>query len=231
VRRGDFGDTDYSVEADVYCEYRPEVAGDGFERGGLFCRDSGTGALGLTTYGGGDCYALVYDSDTGAVRAGKYVQGTFTALLPAGAASITATGWHRFRLDAYGPTIRCWLDGQRIGRVTDNTFARGYFGVGNHEFFSTNANAHGTRVDSFRAFVDPNGWAMRGDIDDDHDVDLVDFGRFQACYSGAGKVQADPTCAWARMDADNDVDGDDLDLFRACFSGPGVAPPTACVMR
>ena len=41
VSLGDFGDADYSVEAWLYCEYRPEVAHDGFDRVGIFARDDG----------------------------------------------------------------------------------------------------------------------------------------------------------------------------------------------
>jgi hypothetical protein len=231
VRRGDFGDADYSVEADVYCEYRPQDAADGFERGGLLARDSGTGAMGLSTYGGGNCYALVYDSDTGAVRGGKYVNGTFTDLLTPGLVTVTSSGWHRFRLDGYGPAIRYWLDGARLGRVTDQAFVRGYFGLGYHEFFAANANAHGTRADNFRAFVDPASWSIRGDFDDDHDVDLEDFGVFQACFSGDGHAQTKTACAGARLDNDNDVDAADLDLFQECFSGPGIPPPATCEIR
>ncbi|MBI4581730.1 MAG: phosphodiester glycosidase family protein, partial [Planctomycetes bacterium] len=32
TRRGDFGDADYTVRADIYCEYRPADAADGYER-------------------------------------------------------------------------------------------------------------------------------------------------------------------------------------------------------
>lgn len=231
ARRGDFGDTDYSVEAEVYCEYRPADAANGFERAGLFVRDSGTGAMGLSTYGGGNCYALVYDSHTGTVRAGKYVNGAFTDLLVPGAATVLSSGWHRFRIDGYGPVLRFRLDGVNLGRAMDTMFARGYFGLGYHNLFTTPANAHGTRADSFQAFVDPAAWAIRGDLNDDGDVDQEDFGAFQACFSGNGGPQLSATCLFARLDGDNDVDAADFALFRECFGGPGVSPPTTCRLQ
>lgn len=67
-----------------------------------------------------------------------------------------------------------------------------------------------------------------GDYDLDGDVDLDDYARFQACYSGSGVTQTDPDCAWADMDGDNDVDPADFDLFRGCLSGPGVPSDPHC---
>ncbi|MEP0841516.1 MAG: phosphodiester glycosidase family protein [Phycisphaerae bacterium] len=228
VRRGDFSDADYTVAADVYCDYRPDAAGDGSELSGLFARDSGTGALALATYGGGNCYAMLYDSATGAIRAGRFVNGAFTHLLPAGSVTISASGWHRFRIDCYGGEIRFKLDGAQLVRAADATFARGFFGVGYQELFNNNANARGARVDHFTAFVDPFKGGVRGDFDDDGDVDLEDFGRLQACLLGTGVEQTAPECAVARLDGDPDVDSADLNLFLSCFRGPNVPAPAAC---
>lgn len=69
---------------------------------------------------------------------------------------------------------------------------------------------------------------MPGDFDDDLDVDLDDFGRFQACLGGAGVIQTNPECAPALLDADLDVDGDDTAVFRGCLSGPGVTGTPSC---
>jgi hypothetical protein len=228
VRRGDFGDSDYSVEADFYCAYRPEVAGDGFERVALFARDSGTGALGLATYGAGNCYAMIHDSDTGAVRPGKYVNGVFTGFLPADALVSASTGWRRFRIDCYGSRIRFRLDGALVASVADTSFARGYFGIGHHEFFASDVNVQGTRTDNFRAFVDPWRGGIAGDMDVDGDVDLSDFGAFQICYTGNGNVQTDPLCAGAKLDGDGDVDDSDFAVFQSCLSGANVPAPQTC---
>lgn len=228
VRHGHFNDTDYSVEADIFCEYRPGDAPDGFERAALFARDSGTGALGLSTHGGGNCYAMLYDSHTGAVRAGKYVAGQFTDFIIPGTVSVTASGWRRFRIDCYGSRIEYRLDGDPIAQVMDDSFARGFFGVGCHEFFDSAANVHGTRADNFLAFIDSSFFPVRGDFDGDGDVDMDDFGHFQACITGSSVPQLDLNCANTRLDGDSDVDDADLLLFRACFTGPNGTPPDGC---
>lgn len=68
-------------------------------------------------------------------------------------------------------------------------------------------------------------WAVRlpacgaaGDFDGDSDVDLVDFARFQICYSGAGEpVAAD--CACGDFDGDGDADLVDFAQFQLTFTG------------
>ena len=59
-----------------------------------------------------------------------------------------------------------------------------------------------------------------GDFDGDGDVDMSDFGRFQACYTGQGIPQNHPNCTSALLDEDADVD----DLITDEFDG---APPEA----
>ena len=149
-RRGDFGDTDYSVQADVYCEYRPDVSADGFERYGLFARDSGTGAFALSNYGGGNCYALVYDSNSGRIQAGEFVNGTLTDFL-ATPLHEPSTAWRTLRIECRGAAIRYLVDGRSIAAVSDAGFPRGYFGIGYQESFTTHSNMHGTRADNFTA--------------------------------------------------------------------------------
>jgi hypothetical protein len=68
----------------------------------------------------------------------------------------------------------------------------------------------------------------RADFDRDGDVDMEDFGRFQACYSGAGVPQQDPDCQPARLDEDDDVDADDWTRFMQCLQGAGVIVDTLC---
>ncbi|HOW72498.1 MAG TPA: phosphodiester glycosidase family protein [Phycisphaerae bacterium] len=149
-RRGDFGDTDYSVQADIYCEYRPDVTDDGFERYGLFARDSGTGAFTLSHYGGGNGYALLYDSNNGRIRAGKLVNGTPIDFL-ATPVYEPSTAWRTFRIECRGGAIRYLVDGQLIASAADTDFAHGCFGIGYQESFATNSNMHGTRADNFTA--------------------------------------------------------------------------------
>ncbi|MGQ9652083.1 MAG: phosphodiester glycosidase family protein [Phycisphaerae bacterium] len=227
VRRGDFGDTDYTVEADVYCDYRPEVSDDGYELSGIIARDSGTGAMGLSSFGKGNCYALLYASDTGSIRAGKYVNGLWSDF----AADVPGTplsGWHRFRIDAYGNRVRYRLDGVAICTVRDGSHPRGYYGVGYHEMFNNDANMRGARVDNFVAHVVPDG-ILVVDYDDDTDVDQVDFAHLQLCLSGSQVAQTLPDCQDARLDNDSDVDGDDMTIFINCLSGSGIPADPGCM--
>jgi len=69
---------------------------------------------------------------------------------------------------------------------------------------------------------------LPGDFDGDLDVDQEDFGRFQACYTGAGEPQSDPQCLGALLDADDDVDLDDFGIFQACMSGAGILAQPGC---
>lgn len=67
-----------------------------------------------------------------------------------------------------------------------------------------------------------------GDHDNDGDVDLNDYGRFQTCYSGGG-AQAGPGCGDSDFDGDNDVDAGDFAAFMACVSGEFVPSDPLCV--
>lgn len=72
--------------------------------------------------------------------------------------------------------------------------------------------------------------ALPCDFDRDGDVDQGDFGRFQACLTGPGGVQAAPECTGALLDAiDYDVDSADLAMFLGCFSGPDVYANPTCL--
>ncbi|GMU22597.1 MAG: hypothetical protein AMXMBFR13_26820 [Phycisphaerae bacterium] len=69
---------------------------------------------------------------------------------------------------------------------------------------------------------------VTGDMDHDTDVDLEDFGLFQACLSGWAVPQTDPNCREAHMDADADVDMDDFALFQRCMTGANVRADPDC---
>jgi len=149
IHVGDLADTDYAVEAQVYCEYRADVSGNGYERYGIYARDNGNNAFSLTSYGGGNCYCLTYDSNNGRVRAGKIVAGVLSDFLPT-PLYYTSSAWRKMRIEAVGPNIRYYLNDALLASVLDTTFTRGYSGIGFHELFSTNSNMHGTRADNFR---------------------------------------------------------------------------------
>jgi hypothetical protein len=67
------------------------------------------------------------------------------------------------------------------------------------------------------------------DFDCDGDVDLSDFGYFQACYTGPGVPQLDPICQRAKLDdLDDDVDLDDFGIMQSCMTGAGIPPDPDC---
>jgi len=68
-----------------------------------------------------------------------------------------------------------------------------------------------------------------GDHDRDGDVDMEDFGWFQACLTGPNVPQNNPACLGARLDADTDVDQIDKNKFRQCLSGPGIPGNPNCL--
>jgi len=65
------------------------------------------------------------------------------------------------------------------------------------------------------------------DFDGDGDVDVSDFGHFQACFNGSSRPPAATACGDADLDADGDVDVNDFAVFQACFNGPGRPPACA----
>ncbi|MGE3171804.1 MAG: hypothetical protein AB7O97_04210 [Planctomycetota bacterium] len=150
--------TDYGVQADLLCEHRPQLAADGFERIGVFARDRAAGAFDGTLSQQGACYALTWDSHDGRVRCLRAAGGALTDLLPAPRFR-TGTAWRRFRIDAQGPTLTFRLDGELLLQTVDATHPSGEFGIGFHEFFTTNANMRGARVDTFHADV-PGAFAV-----------------------------------------------------------------------
>lgn len=152
ARIGDRQDGDITIAADIYCDYRPEEASNGFERVGLFARDPGQGGFEWDRYGGGYGYVMIYDSNDGRLRAARVDNGQLTDFLQL-PITITESGWHRFRIDCRGSMIGFWLDGENIASVEDATYPNGYSGIGYREAFQNNDLMQGTRVDNvlFRA--------------------------------------------------------------------------------
>ncbi len=209
------GDADCTVEASIYCEYRPEVAGDGFERVGVFTRDDGNANFDSSELGGGNCYALTFDTDTGRVRAGVVVAGAFTDFLEAGPLYEPSTAWRTFRIECSGTAIRYLVDGAVIADVVDTTHASGRFGIGHHEYFANDDNIHGAHAENFDVLC------VDFDYDDDGDVDIDDFYIFVFCFKGPGTTYAPGhICAGEDGDGDLDVDLADVSLLQAYFTGP-----------
>ncbi len=63
-----------------------------------------------------------------------------------------------------------------------------------------------------------------GDFDRDGDLDLQDFARFQACYTGADNGPRPRECFYADFDGDRDVDADDYAQFESFLAGPNQPP-------
>ena len=61
------------------------------------------------------------------------------------------------------------------------------------------------------------------DFDGDSDVDQVDFGHLQVCYSGSGQNHG-AGCDDADLDSDGDVDHNDFGIFQAYLGGAGQPP-------
>ena len=160
TRVGNPTDTDYYVQCDIYCTYRPELASDGFERCGIFLRDNGNGGFEGTSGNGGYCYALCWDSDTGRFWCMKSVDGVITDLSPTPIYD-TTTGWRTFRIEAQGNQLTFKVDGATLLSVTDTTYTQGQCGIGYHEYFTTNSNMIGTRADNFIADTLPPGSNQR----------------------------------------------------------------------
>jgi hypothetical protein len=57
----------------------------------------------------------------------------------------------------------------------------------------------------------------RADLDEDADVDLVDFGQFQLCFTAGAPLADESPCIRADFDNDNDVDLVDFGQFQLCF--------------
>ncbi len=143
---------DYFVEADIYCEYRPELSANGFERVGIFFRDDGNGLFEGSSLSGikGNCYALTWDSSNGRIQCLRNVNGVAVDLLPE-ALFQTGTAWRNMRIEGLGSTLLFYIDDQLILETNDDTHAAGVSGIGYHEYFTTLSNVIGTRADNFRA--------------------------------------------------------------------------------
>lgn len=71
------------------------------------------------------------------------------------------------------------------------------------------------RIPEFEVYA-----AILGDLDEDGDVDLADYARFQACFGGADVARREPECFAGHFDADDDVDGADAAGFVNALTGP-----------
>ena len=211
---GASGDTNSTVRALVYCEYRPDVVADGFERVGVFTRDDGNANFDSTELGGGNCYALTFDTDTGRIRAGVVTAGVFTDFLEASPYYETATAWRELEIECFGTRILYSVNGAVIADIADTTHEFGRFGVGHHEYFSTDSNVRGAHIENFFAYC------IDFDYDDDGDVDLNDYAAFAYCMDGPdAPYLPGHFCTGDDGDGDLDVDIADFSVLQRIFTG------------
>lgn len=69
--------------------------------------------------------------------------------------------------------------------------------------------------------------AVFADRDKDGDVDQVDFGEFQKCYTGTSTGIA-TGCECFDQNTDEKIDAADLNAFTNCWSGPAIAADPNC---
>jgi len=145
-----FIENDYTVTAMIYCDYRPELSSDGFDRVGIFVRDDGNGMFeGISSSNiQGNNYALTWDSDTGLVQCLKTVNGVPENLMTE-SLELASSGWRKFSITANGDQLVFMLDDEVLLNTSDTTHPEGYVGIGYHEYFNTNSNLYGTVADRF----------------------------------------------------------------------------------
>jgi hypothetical protein len=214
VSIGSPADADYSVEAWVYCDYRPGLSGDGYDRVGIFARDDGNANFESASVGGGNCYALTFDSDDGRIQAAVVQGGIVTDFLASSPLLAQSSAWRQLRITCAGDSIRYFVDDAEIANVTDTTRAHGRCGIGYHEYFATDDNAQAAYAD---------GFVMRGlffDIDGDGDLDLNDYAAFAGCIDGpqSDYSPGDP-CLFFDSDGDEDVDLADYSTLLEMYTG------------
>jgi hypothetical protein len=122
-----------------------------FQRYGIFMRDDGLSSMDRKFEGRGNCYALLYDSDSGRVRPVKIVDSIVSDLLQ-DKHTVTTDEWHLFRIESEEDTIRFFLDRTRLLEIEDTTFISGPCGMG----YSNHANQtwpkeRGAWFDNFKA--------------------------------------------------------------------------------
>jgi hypothetical protein len=137
----------------------------------------------------------------------------------------------RYRTDGQFPSGPA--DGMLVGDFADQPGSiRTYVhnGLTNGLTYRYRAFAHDSNATpNYATGLDAVGTpAGPGDFDRDGDVDQIDFGHLQQCFSGAFVSQNEPGCQDAWLDADDDVDSEDFAILARCLSGPGVPEEPSC---
>jgi len=114
------------------------------------------------------------------------------------------------------------LQGPAAAVISTSGFISGWtpgpadFGL--HTFEVAAANTEGSDTEDWQVLV-----VSMCDFDEDGDVDQADFGDFQLCHAGDGKLHP-AGCEEADFDGDGDVDFADFAIFQACPGGANSPP-------
>jgi hypothetical protein len=164
TRIGQTTDRNYYVQCYIYCEYRPGHDNDGYERVGIFARDTGGMFEGFSSSTlRGNNYSLTWDSNDGLVQCLRVVDGARTNMMPE-QLHLPTTAWRLMRIEAVGDTITFKINGEVLLSILDTTHPTGQFGIGYHEYFVTDGEIIGTRAENFlanRLIEYPAGLLMR----------------------------------------------------------------------
>lgn len=137
-------------------------------------------------------------------------------------------GWTKLAIAAEslaaGGQVRFYIDDQLVGVSRRSGVNLQYIRLGvnfkSYDFFWYDDVVVNTTLPP-----DP----VRFDTDGDGDVDNLDFGVFQVCWTGAGAIAVPvPGCWRVDIDENGKVNGADLGGFTQCVSGPAVPAEPAC---
>jgi hypothetical protein len=156
VSVGAHGGEDYRIEAWVYCDYKSTQPDEAFQRVGIFARDNGNANFDSVSLGGGNCYAMTFDTDTGRIRAAKVVDGTLTDYMDSAPVYKTISAWRRFTIECIGSDISFFLDGEELARVTDITHSNGRAGLGYHDYSPMPGSGGGGFFENFSMKIAPS---------------------------------------------------------------------------
>ena len=161
--------------------------------------------------------------------------------------------WHYVVMTGNATDLVLYVDGAEVGRTTyASTTNQGSSGdtvkIGTGVIDTIDANKWYTgSVDEIRfvsvarsaEWVAAEYASMTGalsacssprlDLDGDSDVDQVDFGLFQACYTGIVAPLSGSLCVCADTNGDGFVATEDIVAFQKCFSGPMVPANPDCL--
>lgn len=164
-----------------------------------------------------------------------------------GTTQIQPNTWYHFALVYDGTDIRWYLDGQLEGEVLSPALAspgpasivvgndrwsgtgtlRGFYGLLDKITISDHVIAP---ADFMTAGLDPclGKWCNRpfADMDDDGDVDQIDFSAYQLCFAQV-LAEGNP-CLCLDKTGDDKVDAGDLEAFVNCVSGPMIPADKNC---